>query len=695
VGDEEERRARVEAEAASSGARSGPPEDDHASARPPLPAGPQAGSAEPDGVLPPVPRYLEPIRPWLTANSVDVDGDDAAGGRSPGPEEPADRAAAGPGTGPGSRLFEPVRPWQLRRTSEQSADAGPPAPVEQPETTADPPQPALELPPSSAGPDGALSSSHVLQPVRPWLYQRPSEPRPRVAPPVADRRPYAPPPLPAPAVHRPQAEVPEADASAAAASQAAASEADAPPAEAAQAENDETPPTVVPRRRWHRQRADEDEEDGVSIAEWLAPARAEAADVPDERGPGAEPAPPVPPLPRVPLGATGASAPPDEVPAQAGDDARGGPLRRALDWLLEPADPTPARADLEEEVEASARPVEPPIAAPPVEPPRPVEAPPVEPPPVEAPPVEAPPVEPPPVEAPPIEAPPVEAPPIEAPRPVEPAPVTPGTDLARRLAAANAAAMARARRVPPAVPVADDEHADEDDDEVEVTVEDAPKYSPLVTGTAFAPRVTRTSESATDRDRDDTDAGRPGKRPTRWGRRLVAVLVVCAVGATAALLLRTFVVAPYIIPSASMEPTLHGCTGCNDDRVLVNKLSYRFHGIHRGDVVVFHRPKTWQVSDKVLIKRVIGLPGDVLTTRRGTVYVDGLQLAEPYVNPRCKGGTIGLPSKSVTVRPDTAFVMGDNRCDSSDSRRFGAIPQSSVIGRAFVTIWPFGRIHWL
>jgi signal peptidase I len=675
VGDEEERRARVEAEAASSGARSGPPEDDHASARPPLPAGPQAGSPEPDGVLPPVPRYLEPIRPWLTANSLDVDGDDAAGGRSPGPEEPADRAAAGPGTGPGSRLFEPVRPWQLRRASEQSADAGPPAPVEQPETTADPPQPALELPPSSAGPDGALSSSHVLQPVRPWLYQRPSEPRPRVAPPVADRRPYAPPPPPAPAVHRPQAEVPEADASEAAASQAAASEADAPPAETAQAENDETPPTVVPRRRWHRQRGDEDEEDGVSIAEWLAPARAEAADVPGERGPGAEAAPPVPPLPLVPLvplvplGAIGASAPPDEVAAEAGDDARGGPLRRALDWLLEPADPTPTRADVEEEVEASARPVEPPIAAPTVEPP---------------------PLEAPPVEAPPLEAPPLEAPPLEAPS-VEAAPVTPGTDLARRLAAANAAAMARARRVPPAVPVADDEQADED--EVEATVEDAPKYSPLVTGTAFAPRVTRTSESAT--DRDDTDAGRPGKRPARWGRRLVAALVVCTVGAAAALLLRTFVVAPYIIPSASMEPTLHGCTGCNDDRVLVNKLSYRIHGIHRGDVVVFHRPKTWQVSDKVLIKRVIGLPGDVLTTRRGTVYVDGLQLAEPYVNPGCKGGTIGLPSKSVTVRPDTAFVMGDNRCDSSDSRRFGAIPQSSVIGRAFVTIWPFGRIHWL
>jgi signal peptidase I len=171
--------------------------------------------------------------------------------------------------------------------------------------------------------------------------------------------------------------------------------------------------------------------------------------------------------------------------------------------------------------------------------------------------------------------------------------------------------------------------------------------------------------------------------------------VIVVVATTAALLLRAFVVAPYFIPSASMEPTLHGCSGCNNDRVLVNKLSYRIHSIHRGDVVVFHRPKTWQVSDKVLIKRVIGLPGEVLTTRKGIVYVDGLELAEPYLDRHCPSGTVGLPAKSVTVPPDTAFVMGDNRCDSSDSRRFGAIPESSVIGRAFVTIWPFGRMHWL
>lgn len=177
-------------------------------------------------------------------------------------------------------------------------------------------------------------------------------------------------------------------------------------------------------------------------------------------------------------------------------------------------------------------------------------------------------------------------------------------------------------------------------------------------------------------------------------RELGRIVVVIAIAA-AAVLLRTFVAGSYYVPSASMEPTVHGCTGCNNDHVLVDKLSYRMHHIHRGDVVVFNRPESWLVTDKVLIKRVIGLPGDKLTDRKGTVYVNGLELEEPYLNSACKGGTDGLPAKSVTVPDGHAFVMGDNRCDSSDRRRFGPNADSSVIGRAFVIIWPWDRIHWL
>lgn len=234
-----------------------------------------------------------------------------------------------------------------------------------------------------------------------------------------------------------------------------------------------------------------------------------------------------------------------------------------------------------------------------------------------------------------------------------PDPQTPGTDLARRLATANASALARSDSLPPVQP------APAEDD-----VEPRRRRTPL-------PRWL------------------PSVRTV--GRLLVGVVIAVV----AALLLRTYVVAPYYIPSASMEPTLHGCQGCNNDHVLVDKLSYKTHDLRRGDVVVFRKPDAWQVSDKVIIKRVIGLPGDVLSERSGIVYVNGLALEEPYLDPDCKNGTTDFPKASVTVADGQAFVMGDNRCDSSDSRRFGAISDSAVIGRAFVIIWPLGRIHWL
>ncbi len=96
-----------------------------------------------------------------------------------------------------------------------------------------------------------------------------------------------------------------------------------------------------------------------------------------------------------------------------------------------------------------------------------------------------------------------------------------------------------------------------------------------------------------------------------------------------------------------------------------------------------------------LAKRVIGVPGDSLTTKNGIVYVDGLALNEPYVDKACQSGTTSFPANPIKVQDGQAFVMGDNRCDSSDSRRFGAIPQSAVIGRAFLIVWPLGRLHWL
>jgi signal peptidase I len=162
-------------------------------------------------------------------------------------------------------------------------------------------------------------------------------------------------------------------------------------------------------------------------------------------------------------------------------------------------------------------------------------------------------------------------------------------------------------------------------------------------------------------------------------------LIVFAV--VSAFLIRQFVVQTFYIPSASMHETL-----IEGDRVLVNKVGYHLHDIHRGDVVVFRKPPNLNVSEDDLIKRVVGLPGETVQGRGGTVYVNGAPLDEPYVEPLCHGtGDFAR----VTVPPGTLWVMGDNRCNSSDSRVFGPIDQHLVVGRAFVLAWPVDRLSWL
>ncbi len=129
-----------------------------------------------------------------------------------------------------------------------------------------------------------------------------------------------------------------------------------------------------------------------------------------------------------------------------------------------------------------------------------------------------------------------------------------------------------------------------------------------------------------------------------------------------------------------MESTLH-----RQDRVLVNKWSYRLHAIHRGDVVVFTKPRNLVSNDTDLIKRVIGLPGDKVSFADGHVYIDGKQLSEPYLDrgtitanvPGQRQCTAAAPC---VVPTGQIWVMGDNRGDSEDSRYFGSIPESTVVG---------------
>jgi signal peptidase I len=178
------------------------------------------------------------------------------------------------------------------------------------------------------------------------------------------------------------------------------------------------------------------------------------------------------------------------------------------------------------------------------------------------------------------------------------------------------------------------------------------------------------------------------EKPARSSVRSAVEWVVIVVAALlAALLIKTFLLQAFYIPSDSMNPTL--VTG---DRVLVNKLSYHFHDVHRGDIVVFKRPPGENdPTIKDLIKRVIGLPGETIEGRDGQIVVDGRVLNESYVAKNSPMSDFA-PRK---VPPGHYFVMGDNRGNSKDSRVFGPISKSLIVGRAFIRVWPISSISLL
>ena len=153
-----------------------------------------------------------------------------------------------------------------------------------------------------------------------------------------------------------------------------------------------------------------------------------------------------------------------------------------------------------------------------------------------------------------------------------------------------------------------------------------------------------------------------------------------------ATLLRTFVVQTFWIPTGSMIPTLQ-----ENDRVVVNKLSYKLHGVHRKDIVVFTTPPGVPKDYKDLIKRVIGLPGDTVEGLNGKVFVNGKALDEGYLPP----GTFTSQFGPRRIPADSYWVMGDNRGNSTDSRVFGPIPRRSIVGRAALRIWPLRRFGLL
>jgi signal peptidase I len=188
---------------------------------------------------------------------------------------------------------------------------------------------------------------------------------------------------------------------------------------------------------------------------------------------------------------------------------------------------------------------------------------------------------------------------------------------------------------------------------------------------------------------------RPNASTSNWIREGVVIVVVAVL---VAVLLRAFVVQTFYIPSGSMEPTLQ-----IGDRILVDKLSYHIHGVDRGDIVVFSRPAAEncggpEVND--LVKRVIGLPGNVISLSDGYVYIDGKRLDESWLPASERGITSAGPpgNSSNLARPyrvpaNDYFVMGDNRGDSCDSRFWGPISRSLIVGKVVVRVWPISSLH--
>ena len=160
--------------------------------------------------------------------------------------------------------------------------------------------------------------------------------------------------------------------------------------------------------------------------------------------------------------------------------------------------------------------------------------------------------------------------------------------------------------------------------------------------------------------------------------------------------IQAFVAQPFKVQQGSMENTL-----LPEQYVLVDKLSPRWDAYSYGDIVVFHPPTTWnQGSDVPFIKRVIGLPGDVIELQDGIVLVNGVELVEPYIfkdAAAVQQQTYPAPGGATRwVVPDgEVFLMGDHREDSADSRNFGPIEISKVIGRAWLRYWPFDKVEVL
>lgn len=185
---------------------------------------------------------------------------------------------------------------------------------------------------------------------------------------------------------------------------------------------------------------------------------------------------------------------------------------------------------------------------------------------------------------------------------------------------------------------------------------------------------------------EEEDGGRQGATRGGGARGVLEFVIIFAVALGIALVLRTFVVEPYEVPTGSMEPTIE-----SGNMILAEKVSI---DPQYGDIVTFADPTQ---DGRTLVKRVIATAGQTVDLRDGTVYVDGSALSEDYVHgKRSDPLPTTMPGVSIsypyTVPDGCIWVMGDNRTNSSDSRYFGAVPVRSVTGEGFFTYWPLSEV---
>jgi signal peptidase I len=180
----------------------------------------------------------------------------------------------------------------------------------------------------------------------------------------------------------------------------------------------------------------------------------------------------------------------------------------------------------------------------------------------------------------------------------------------------------------------------------------------------------------------------PAQKPRHRRRALIEWTAIIVIAVLVSFLMRTYAFQTFYIPSGSMEPTLK-----IGDRIIVNKLAVTWGTINIGDIVVFKAPPAENCGEPVtdLVKRVIGVPGDSLRSQGNTIIVNNKPLDETWTHTEPLGGAI----TPITLKADQYFMMGDNHSDSCDSRMWGPVPRSDIIGKAFVRIWPLSRLGFL